>query len=116
MERDSQKPKGCLMVPCSYECNDFKFLSAGPGFRDTEGFYNRLENAFDVLCEEGEEGAPKMTTIGLHCRIIGRPGRFTALRDFVEYIGKKEGVWVATRTEIAEALKEQFPYKKGQLA
>lgn len=116
MERDSKNPKGCLMVPYSYDCNDFKFLSAGPGFRDTEGFYNHLKNAFDVLYEEGEEGTPKMMTIGLHCRIIGRPGRFTALRDFVEYIGKKEGVWVATRTEIAEAFKEQFPYKKGQLA
>lgn len=47
---------------------------------------------------------------------IGRPGRLAALRDFVNYIGKKEGVWVATRTEIAEAFKEKHPYKKGQLA
>jgi peptidoglycan/xylan/chitin deacetylase (PgdA/CDA1 family) len=57
-----------------------------------------------------------MMTIGLHCRIIGRPGRFKALKDFVEYIAQKEGVWVATRTEIAESFKEQFPYKKGKLA
>lgn len=69
-----------------------------------------------MLYEEGEEGQPKMMTVGLHCRIIGRPGRFKALQDFVEYISKKEGVWVATRTEIAEAFKAQFPYEKGYLA
>lgn len=116
LERDEPNPKGCLMVPYSYDCNDFKFHTAGSGFRDPQGFYDHLKNAFDVLYEEGEEGAPKMMTIGLHCRIIGRPGRFQALKDFVDYISKKEGVWVATRTEIAEAFREQFPYKKGQLA
>lgn len=116
LERDDPQPKGCLMVPYSYDCNDFKFHTAGSGFRDPRGFYEHLKNAFDVLYQEGEEGAPKMMTIGLHCRIIGRPGRFKALADFVDYVSKKEGVWVATRTEIAEAFKAQFPYKKGQLA
>lgn len=108
--------KGCLMVPYSYDCNDFKFHTANSGFRDPAAFFTHLKNAFDVLYEEGQAGEPKMMTVGLHCRIIGRPGRFKALRDFVEYIEKKEGVWVATRTEIAEAFREQFPYKKGQLA
>ena len=115
-ERNSPSPKGCLMVPYSYDCNDFKFLTAGSGFRDPQGFYDHIKNAFDVLYEEGQEGMPKMMTIGLHCRIIGRPGRFKALADFIDYISKKEGVWVATRTEIAQAFKEQFPYKQGQLA
>jgi peptidoglycan/xylan/chitin deacetylase (PgdA/CDA1 family) len=115
-ERDSEKPKGCLMVPYSYDCNDFKFLNNGPGFRSASSFSEYLINAFDVLYEEGESGAPKMMTIGLHNRIIGRPGRFKALQDFVKYISQKEGVWVATRTEIAESFREQFPYKKGQLA
>lgn len=115
MEREKEIPKGCLMVPYSYDCNDFKFHVQGSGFRDPNGFYAHLQNAFDVLYE-GEAGEPKMMTIGLHCRIIGRPGRYKALRDFVEYIVQKEGVWVATRTEIAEAFREQFPYKKGQLA
>lgn len=114
-ERDSPNPKGCLMVPYSYDNNDFKFLTAS-GFRDPKGFYEHIKNAFDVLYEEGQEGMAKMMTIGLHCRIIGKPGRFKALADFVDYISKKEGVWVATRTEIAEAFKEQFPYKQGQLA
>lgn len=109
---------GCLMVPYSYDCNDFKFTTPSSGFRDPNGFLTHVKNAFDVLYEEGsDEGqGPKMMTIGLHCRIIGRPGRLAALRDFVDYISKKEGVWVATRTEIAETFKEQFPYKKGQLA
>ncbi|KAL3479619.1 hypothetical protein BJX99DRAFT_255344 [Aspergillus californicus] len=115
-ERDSANPKGCLMLPYSYDCNDFKFHTPGSGFRDPQGFLTHLKNAFDVLYEEGEEGMPKMMTIGLHCRIIGRPGRFAALKEFVEYIGAKEGVWVATRTEIAEAFRETYPYKKGCLA
>lgn len=115
-EKDSPEPKGCLMVPYSYDCNDFKFHVPGSGFRDPNGFLTHIKNAFDVLYEEGEDGAPKMMTIGLHCRIIGRPGRFAALKEFVDYISKKEGVWVATRTEIAETFKEQYPYKKGQLA
>lgn len=114
-ERGSPNPKGCLMVPYSFDNNDFKFLTAS-GFRDPKAFYEHIKNAFDVLYEEGQEGMPKMMTIGLHCRIIGKPGRFKALADFVDYISKKEGVWVATRTEIAESFREQFPYKQGQLA
>lgn len=116
LERGRPDPRGCLMVPYSYDCNDFKFHTAGSGFRDPMGFYAHLKNAFDVLYEEGQEGVPKMMTVGLHCRIVGRPGRLGALRDFVDYIAKKEGVWVATRTEIAEAFKAKYPYKKGQLA
>ncbi|TKA26595.1 hypothetical protein B0A50_04703 [Salinomyces thailandicus] len=115
-EKEKADAKGCLMVPYSYDCNDFKFHVAGSGFRDPDGFFTHLKNAFDVLYEEGEAGTPKMMTIGLHCRIIGRPGRFKALQDFVEYISQKQGVWVATRTEIAEAFKAQFPYKKSCLA
>ncbi|KAH6987146.1 hypothetical protein EDB80DRAFT_898402 [Ilyonectria destructans] len=90
------------LVPYGYDCNDFKFHVQGSGFRDPNDFYTHLQNAFDVIYEEREAGQPKMMTIGLHCQIIGRPGRYKALRDFVEYIAQKEGVWVATRTEIAE--------------
>ncbi|KAI0474184.1 polysaccharide deacetylase [Xylariaceae sp. FL0804] len=115
-ERDAPAPRGCLMVPYSYDCNDYKFLMVGAGFRDPDGFYSHLKNAFDVLYEEGEAGKPKMMTIGLHCRIIGRPGRFGALKQFAEYISKKEGVWVATRSEIAEAFKKNYPYRRGHLA
>jgi hypothetical protein len=57
-----------------------------------------------------------MMTIALHCRCIGKPGRFQALKKIVDYIASKEGVWVATRTQIAEHFRENFPYKKGYLA
>ncbi|KAB5558606.1 hypothetical protein GE09DRAFT_1173355 [Coniochaeta sp. 2T2.1] len=114
-EKTDPDAKGLLMLPYSYDCNDFKF-HVTTGFSDPDGFLTHVKNAFDVLYEEGEEGMPKMMTVGLHCRIIGRPGRFKALQEFVEYISKKEGVWVATRTEIAEAFREQYPYRKGQLA
>jgi peptidoglycan/xylan/chitin deacetylase (PgdA/CDA1 family) len=59
---------------------------------------------------------PKMMTIGLHCRCIGKPARAAALKKFVEYIETKEGVWVATRTQIAEHFREKFPYQKGKRA
>ncbi len=116
MERHKKDPKGCLMIPYSYDCNDFKFHVSNSGFRDPSSFFTHLKNAFDVLYAEGGDGQPKTMTIGLHCRIIGRPGRFKALQDFVEYIAQKDDVWVATRTEIAESFREQFPYKPGQLA
>ncbi|KAL2203375.1 polysaccharide deacetylase [Sarocladium strictum] len=111
-EKAEPDAKGLLMVPYQYDCNDFKFNVAGVAWTDPMGYFNQLKNAFDCLYEEGQEGMPKMMTIGLHCRIIGRPGRMIALRDFVDYISKKEGVWVATRTEIAEAFKAKHPYKK----
>ncbi len=57
-----------------------------------------------------------MMTIALHCRCIGKPGRFMALKRIVEYIASKENVWVATRTQIAEHFREKFPYQKGHLA
>jgi peptidoglycan/xylan/chitin deacetylase (PgdA/CDA1 family) len=68
-ERNSLEPKGLLMVPYSFDCNDFKFYTAASGFSDPRGFFDHLKNAFDVLYEEGLEGMPKMMTIGLHCRI-----------------------------------------------
>ncbi|KXL47305.1 MAG: carbohydrate esterase family 4 protein [Acidomyces sp. 'richmondensis'] len=102
-------------VDPSYDCSDFKFHTAGSGFRDPTGSYTHLKNAFDVLYEDGQEGCVKMMTVGLNCCIIGRPGRFKALQDFVEYILTKKSVWVATRTQIAETFRERFPYQRGHL-
>jgi peptidoglycan/xylan/chitin deacetylase (PgdA/CDA1 family) len=68
-EKDSPDPKGLLMVPYSFDCNDFKFYTAAASFGDPQGFFVHLKNAFDVLYEEGQEGMPKMMTVGLHCRI-----------------------------------------------
>jgi len=112
-EKDDPDPKGLLMVPYSYDCNDFKF-GVATGFGAPMDFYDHVKSAFDMLYEEGCEGMPKMMTVGLHCRVAGKPARFAALKKFVEYISSKEGVWVATRTQIAEHFREQFPYRKGQ--
>lgn len=112
-EKDLPNPEGMLMVPYSYDCNDFKFYH---GFGGPMDFYDHLKGAFGVLYEEGSEGSPKMMTIGLHCRCTGKPARLAALKKFVEYIAEKEGVWVATRTQIAEHFRETFPYQKGKRA
>jgi peptidoglycan/xylan/chitin deacetylase (PgdA/CDA1 family) len=74
-ERDSSDPKGTglLMVPYTFDCNDFKFYTAAGSFSDPKGFLTQLKNSFDVLYEEGVEGMPKMMTIGLHCRISKSP-------------------------------------------
>lgn len=114
-EKNDPNPQGMLMIPYSYDCNDYKF-NVPTGFGSPTHFYDHVKNAFDTLYEEGEEGSPKMMTIALHCRCIGKPGRFMALKRIVDYIASKENVWVATRTQIAEHFREKFPYEKGYLA
>lgn len=79
-------------------------------------FEEYLKNAFDVLYSEGASGKPKMMTIGLHCRISGKPGRFSAIKNFVEYIASKPDVWVSTRKDIALHYRSVFPYQQGKLA
>jgi len=112
-EKDDPNPQGMLMIPYSYYCNDYKF-NVPTGFGAPMD-YDHVRGAFDVLYEEGEAGMPKMMTVGLHCRCIGKPARFAALKRFAEYIAAKEGVWVATWSQIAEHFREKFPYKRGQL-
>ena len=79
------------------------------GFNSGEQFFTYLKDAFDVLYEEGLE-APKMLSIGLHNRIIGRPARFAALKRFVEYVQSHDQVWCCTREQIAQHWAEHFPY------
>ena len=114
-EKDEPDPKGMLMVPYSYDCNDFKFY-VNSGFSSPTDFYDHIKGAFDVLYDEGEQGMPKMMTVALHCRCTGKPARLAALKRFVEYISEKDGVWIATRTQIAEHFASKFPYRKGHLA
>lgn len=89
-----------------------KFAQA-PGFSGATPFFEYLKNAFDTLYAEGQEGEPKMMSIGLHCRVIGRPGRFPGLVAFLDYLQKHEGVWVATRTQIAEHWRKTHPAPAG---
>lgn len=100
--------------PISYDCNDLKYC-APHGWGSVGAYTEYLKNAFDTLYAEGEAGSPGMMTVALHCRISGKPGRATAVREFAEYIANKPGVWVARRKDIAVHFKEKFPYQKGKL-
>lgn len=89
-----------LIIPYTLECNDMKFSSPG-GFNSGEQFFQYLKDSFDVLYAEGET-APKMLSVGMHCRLLGRPGRFKALQQFLDYIQSHEQVWICRRGDIAE--------------
>lgn len=89
-----------LIIPYTQECNDVKFCS-NAGFTNGEQFYQYLKDAFDVLYAEGEI-APKMLSLGMHCRILGRPGRFRAIQKFLDYIQSHDQVWICRRGDIAE--------------
>jgi allantoinase len=98
-----------LIVPYTLDANDMRFASA-QGFNSGEQFFTYLKDSFDTLYEEGKQ-APKMMSIGLHCRIIGRPGRFASLVKFLDYIARFDDVWVCRRQDIAEHwLKCHPPY------
>lgn len=88
-----------LIVPYTLDTNDMRF-SSPYGFSHGEEFFQYLKENFDCLYAEGAE-KPKMMSIGLHCRVIGKPSRFMALKKFLDYVAQHEGVWVATREQIA---------------
>lgn len=93
-------PKGpALIVPYTMEVNDMRF-SVAQGFNSGDQFFAYLRDAFDVLYAEGAE-APKMMSIGLHCRLVGRPGRFAALVRFLDYLAAHDRVWLTRRIDIA---------------
>ncbi|AOA58085.1 allantoinase PuuE [Acinetobacter larvae] len=94
-----QQTRPHLIIPYSLDCNDMKFASA-TGFRCSSDFFQYLKDAFDVLYAEGTY-SPKMLSIGMHCRILGRPARFKALLQFLDYIQSHTHVWICTRQQIA---------------
>ncbi|ROT95943.1 allantoinase PuuE [Marinobacter sp. R17] len=102
-----QKPH--LVVPYTLDTNDMRFAT-NQGFNSGEQFFQYLKDAFDVLYEEGAE-TPKMLSVGLHCRLVGRPGRFRALQRFLDYVQKHEQVWICRRLDIARHWKAEHPYK-----
>ncbi|MGE8546408.1 allantoinase PuuE [Alcaligenes sp. Marseille-Q7550] len=101
-----------LMVPYTLDSNDMRF-AAPQGFNTGDHFFNYLKDAFDVLYEEGET-APKMLSVGLHCRLIGRPGRFKALQRFLDHIQQHERVWICRRVDIARHWVEHHPYQPSK--
>jgi allantoinase len=108
---DTQYLKPLLMIPYTLDTNDMRFATS-QGFNNGEQFFQYLKDAFDVLYAEGET-APKMLSIGLHCRIIGRPARMAALQRFIEYVQCHDQVWCCTREQIALHWKEHFPVQSA---
>lgn len=97
-----------LVIPYTLDANDMRFATP-QGFNTGDHFYEYLKDAFDCLYAEGEAGAPKMMTVGLHCRLIGRPGRVMGLKRFIAYAQSHADVWFATRGQIAEHWKATHP-------
>jgi OHCU decarboxylase len=100
-----------LIIPYSLEANDMRF-SAGT-FTTSEDYFTYLKDTFDVLYAEGAAGSPKMFTIGLHCRLVGRPGRIAGLARFIDYVQKHDRVWTPTRLDIARHWQKHHPAPAG---
>ena len=104
--------KDQLIVPYTMDCNDMRFAIQA-GYTNGDQFESYLKDSFNMLYAEGAEGAPKMLSIGLHCRLIGRPGRAMALKRALEHFAKHDGVWFATREQIADHWASLHPPAEG---
>lgn len=105
-----KRPQGGehLIIPYTLDANDMRFATP-QGFNSGDQFYAYLKDSFDCLYEEGRRGSPKMMSVGLHCRLIGRPGRALALQRFLDYVQAHEKVWVPRRIDIARHWHTHFP-------
>ncbi|MSQ57424.1 MAG: allantoinase PuuE [Limnohabitans sp.] len=98
-----------LIVPYTMDTNDMRF-SLPQGFSQAKDFFIYLRDSFDALYAEGAE-SPKMMSIGMHCRLLGRPGRIVALQKFLDHVEKHSHVWICTRVDIARHWKKMHPFK-----
>jgi allantoinase len=96
-----------LVVPYTLDANDMRFATP-QGFNTGDHFFQYLRDTFDVLYEEGAE-RPRMMSVGMHCRLLGRPGRFLALRRFLDHIEAHDRVWVARRIDVARHWRQHHP-------
>ena len=103
-------PKPHLIIPYTLDTNDMRFLT-NQGFNNGNQFFNYLKDTFDCLYQERFYG-PKMMSIGLHCRIIGKPGRFGSLKKFLDYAREFSDVWFASRISIANYWRKVLPYEE----
>ena len=99
-----------LIIPYTLDANDMRFATP-QGFNAGDQFFNYLKDSLDALYAEGENGSAKMMSIGLHCRLIGRPGRVMALRRFMDYAKSQGDVWFARRVDIARHWSKAHPPK-----
>ena len=103
------KNKKQLIIPYTLDNNDMRFAT-NQGFNSGEQFYTYLKDSFDALYEEGKTN-PKMMSVGLHCRLIGRPGRIQSLKKFLDYVLKFKDVWICKRIDIAKHWIKNYPSK-----
>ena len=94
-----KKNRKQLIIPYTLDNNDMRFAT-NQGFNSGDQFYNYLKDSFDALYEEGKT-TPRMMSVGLHCRLIGRPGRIQSLRKFLDYVLKFKDIWICKRIDIA---------------
>ncbi len=107
-----------LIVPYALDTNDMRFASA-QGFGQGEDFFTYLKDSFDVLYAEGDPAganAPRMLSVGMHCRLLGRPGRMRALQKFLDYVQSHSQVWICRRLDLARHWKQTHPYAAGGVA
>ena len=104
-----RKKKKQLIIPYTLDNNDMRFVS-NQGFNTGDHFFTYLKDSFDALYEEGKTN-PKMMSVGLHCRLVGRPGRIQSLKRFLEYVLNHEDVWICKRIDIAKHWIKNYPIK-----
>ncbi|HMN33825.1 MAG TPA: allantoinase PuuE [Chiayiivirga sp.] len=100
-----------LIVPYTLDANDMRFATP-QGFNTATQFFDYLRDSFDVLYAEGAD-TPRMMSIGMHARLLGRPGRFVALQRFLDHVARHERVWVCRRVDIARHWRERHPFAPG---
>ena len=99
-----------LVLPYTLDTNDMRFSSA-QGFAQAEDFFIYLRDSFDALYAEGAD-SPKMMSVGMHCRLLGRPGRIVALQKFMDHIARHDRVWVCRRIDVAQHWRKAHPYQE----
>jgi putative urate catabolism protein len=102
-----------LVIPYTLDANDMRFATT-QGFNSGDQFFTYLKDSFDLLYAEGE-AAPKMMSVGLHCRLVGRPGRAAALARFLDYVQGRDRVWLCRRLDIARHWRAHHPYSSSQV-
>jgi OHCU decarboxylase len=103
-----------LVIPYTLDANDMRFATP-QGFNSGDQFFAYLKDAFDTLYAEGKDGRGGMMSIGLHCRLIGRPGRAAALQRFIDYVKSHDKVWLPRRIDIANHWRDHHPYEPAAL-
>jgi OHCU decarboxylase len=114
VQTSSGEVKPHLVVPYTLDTNDMRFATP-QGFNTGDHFFNYLKDSFDVLYAEGDPKGldrPKMLSVGMHCRLLGRPGRFRGLQKFLDYVQSHEQVWVCRRIDIARHWKQTHPFSR----